>query len=80
MGQPRPQIFPKIDWKTNNVNKKCTRTCKKDVGPAGPKVDATVTEQNVDATVNPKTLPFLIVKLQAKGLIIFADHSIRNVC
>ena len=51
LGQPWPQNFPKIDQKTNNANKKCTRTCKKDLGPAGPKVDATVTEQNVDATV-----------------------------
>ena len=50
-----PQNFPKIDQKTNNANKKCTRTCKKDLGPAGPKVDATVTEQNVDATV--KAIP-----------------------
>ena len=48
MGQPRPQNLPKINKITN---KKYTRTPKKDLGPAGPKMDATVTEQIVDATV-----------------------------
>ena len=50
-GPTTASFFSKIDKKTNNAHKKCTRTQKKYRVPAGPKKDATLTEKIVDATV-----------------------------
>ena len=42
-GPTTASFFSKIDKKTNNAHKKCTRTRKKYLDPAGAIVDATVT-------------------------------------